>query len=207
MSMQVITETNHAWNSIRIDGVWYPCDATWGAGSCSDHVFHKKFKKFWWLTPPEQFVYTHLPAKKQEDSLLVLERWLCLPPKSVKTWTLQHFAATLPLSHEYFESPLRIVSDHNSPEIQLSSGQMATIMLKETGSGDDRQYLLARFKNSAGKEVDLEMPSYKLGTRTHQIVVAAPRACGAYELSLYRSATQYGSSYRSFVKYKVVVVR
>jgi transglutaminase-like putative cysteine protease len=47
---------NHAWNAVQIDGTWHLLDSTWGAGDVDSFVMD-----FWFLTPPEQFVFTHCP--------------------------------------------------------------------------------------------------------------------------------------------------
>jgi hypothetical protein len=47
---------NHAWNAVQIDGAWCLIDSTWGAGIVDSFVLD-----FWFLTPPEHFVYTHCP--------------------------------------------------------------------------------------------------------------------------------------------------
>jgi hypothetical protein len=52
----------HAWNTVRIDGQWRLIDATWGAGHLDgQNRFVPDTDEFYFLTPPEQFIYTHLP--------------------------------------------------------------------------------------------------------------------------------------------------
>lgn len=51
----------HAWNAVNIDGKWYLLDATWGAGYVYEKKFHFRHNEFFFLTPPPQFVFTHLP--------------------------------------------------------------------------------------------------------------------------------------------------
>ncbi|MDO8652835.1 MAG: transglutaminase domain-containing protein [Undibacterium sp.] len=72
---------NHVWNAIKIDGEWRMIDATWGAGYVKDGKYSKALSEAFFLVPPEQFVFSHLPA---EDS-----------------WQLQH---TPHLSQQEFES-------------------------------------------------------------------------------------------------------
>ena len=56
-----VPKVSHEWNCIKIDGVWTPCDSTWAAGSVgADFQFTKRYDDFWWMTPPDQFIYTHL---------------------------------------------------------------------------------------------------------------------------------------------------
>lgn len=53
---------DHAWNAVKINGEWQLLDATWGAGySDENNQFVRSFSDFWFLTPPNQFIYTHYP--------------------------------------------------------------------------------------------------------------------------------------------------
>ncbi|UEC43069.1 MAG: hypothetical protein METHAR1v1_1060021 [Methanothrix sp.] len=53
---------NHAWNAVKIDGEWRLVDSTWGAGYLDPRAgFVEKFEEFYFLTPPEDLVWTHLP--------------------------------------------------------------------------------------------------------------------------------------------------
>jgi len=53
--------TNHAWNAVKIGDGWYLIDSTWGAGSSDGINFVRRFDEHYFLTPPEQFIYDHLP--------------------------------------------------------------------------------------------------------------------------------------------------
>lgn len=62
---KVQDQSNHAWNGVKIDGVWRLVDPTWGAGYLDpEDGFVRGFEEFYFLTPPEELVWTHLP----EDS-------------------------------------------------------------------------------------------------------------------------------------------
>jgi len=54
--------SNHAWNAVRINGSWYLIDCTWGAGFVDDNgKFVREFDAHYFMTPPSEFVYDHLP--------------------------------------------------------------------------------------------------------------------------------------------------
>ena len=54
--------SNHAWNAVRIEGQWQLADSTWGAGHLDpEKGFVQRFEEFYFLTPPEDLVWTHLP--------------------------------------------------------------------------------------------------------------------------------------------------
>lgn len=55
--------SNHAWNAVRINGSWYLIDCTWGAGFVDDQGrFVREFDGHYFMTPPSEFVYDHLPV-------------------------------------------------------------------------------------------------------------------------------------------------
>jgi hypothetical protein len=67
---QVFESANHAWNAVKIDGIWKPLDATWGAGYVSsDKEFVKSYNESYYMPDPEHFIFTHLP-QVQEWQLL-----------------------------------------------------------------------------------------------------------------------------------------
>jgi Transglutaminase-like superfamily len=57
-----LTQTNHAWNAVRLDGDWQLIDATWGAGYLKDKEFVKRFTPLYFLIDPEKLIFSHLPA-------------------------------------------------------------------------------------------------------------------------------------------------
>ncbi|MBN2289074.1 MAG: hypothetical protein JXQ83_07040 [Candidatus Glassbacteria bacterium] len=62
--------TNHAWNAVELDGEWYFLDCTWGAGRPNEqNVFIREFEDYYFLTPPEELVYTHFPTDPAQQHL------------------------------------------------------------------------------------------------------------------------------------------
>lgn len=57
--------TNHAWNLAKIDGKWKLFDVTWASGYGEavngKLVTVSRFEDFWFDTPPDAFIFTHLP--------------------------------------------------------------------------------------------------------------------------------------------------
>jgi hypothetical protein len=58
---QKITRSNHAWNAVKVDGQWRLVDSTWGAGALGDKKFIKRYRDYFFLTPQDQLIFSHLP--------------------------------------------------------------------------------------------------------------------------------------------------
>ena len=56
-----ISGTNHEWNIIKLDDIYYQIDSTWGAGYLSGRYFKKEFKEFYFCPEPEQLFASHFP--------------------------------------------------------------------------------------------------------------------------------------------------
>jgi len=80
------TETNHAWNAVKIKGAWKLFDATWGSGAGENVngklVSKMEFDPIWFATEPKIFIYTHLPEEQKWQSLadpITLEKYENIP--------------------------------------------------------------------------------------------------------------------------------
>lgn len=58
---------NHAWNSIKLDGIWYLVDATTGSGTSDANCkkFHKKFNSGLFMVNPEDMILSHFPDQPE----------------------------------------------------------------------------------------------------------------------------------------------
>jgi hypothetical protein len=80
------TETNHAWNAVKIKGAWKLFDTTWGSGG-GDNVNGKfaskmAFAPVWFATEPKIFIYTHLPEEQKWQGLadpITMEKYERMP--------------------------------------------------------------------------------------------------------------------------------
>ncbi len=80
----------HAWNAVRLEGRWWLLDATWGAGHLDGRKFVRRFSEHYFLTPPDQLIFTHLPDNA---------RWQLLP----RPLTAQQFVAQPRVDRALFE--------------------------------------------------------------------------------------------------------
>jgi hypothetical protein len=60
-------DNSHAWNAVKIDGVWHLLDATWAAGYVNPEVtkFTRKVAPGHFKTPPAWFAQSHLPEDEK----------------------------------------------------------------------------------------------------------------------------------------------
>ncbi|CAF3789237.1 unnamed protein product [Rotaria sp. Silwood1] len=85
-----LKQSLHAWNSIVLDQYTYLIDPTWGAGG---RDYDKKLEDFYFLTSPEEFIYTHYVNGYQLlDPEITKEEFLTLP---VMKSTYYRFGLTL----------------------------------------------------------------------------------------------------------------
>lgn len=83
---QRMTETNHAWNAVKIDKQWRLFDVTWAEGNGKNVngklVSTKKFQPFWFDVDPKAFVFTHYPVNTKWLNLgepMTLKQFETLP--------------------------------------------------------------------------------------------------------------------------------
>jgi transglutaminase-like putative cysteine protease len=103
-----LQQATHVWNAVKLNGHWYLLDATWGAGSEKE----KKLEEFYFLTSPDQMIYTHLPTE---------DMWQLLSPPITK----QQFLDLPLVKSTYYRlnlkliSPKQCVTETNQPLFQV----------------------------------------------------------------------------------------
>ncbi len=86
------TESDHAWNAVKIDGKWKLIDLSWAAGAVDNNrKFQKRFNDVYFCTDPDKFALNHFP----DDP-----RWL-LTKKSPKEFAEAPFFFTEYLRSDY----------------------------------------------------------------------------------------------------------
>ena len=83
MLEELAEEPNHAWTAVTLDGDFHLIDSTWGAGyMAEDKSFVKRFNEFYFLTPPDQMIYSHFPQDGKWqllDEYVPRDKFLDLP--------------------------------------------------------------------------------------------------------------------------------
>jgi len=72
----ILEEPDHEWNKVKINGVWYLIDATWGAGSVSEDasgkiIFIAEPNMDWFLLDPLVSIYSHFPEDSKNQLIEV----------------------------------------------------------------------------------------------------------------------------------------
>lgn len=89
--------SNHAWNAVKLDGVWHLMDATWGSGLVNDEVtkFTAKFNDYYFMPPAERLFRTHWPDNPQ---------WQCFEtPRTAEAFADQPHLSRLPDHIQLFD--------------------------------------------------------------------------------------------------------
>jgi hypothetical protein len=80
------SETNHAWNVIKINHQWKLVDVTWGSGSGTTKdnklVSTSRFDPYWFCVEPKEFIFRHLPEETHwqlTNSFITLAQYEDLP--------------------------------------------------------------------------------------------------------------------------------
>lgn len=95
--------SGHAWNAVFLEDRWQLVDVTWAAGKADAQLKYKKeFDDYWFCTPAEQFVYTHLPKEEQ---------WQLVD----KPWSAAQFKALPLIRGEFFRLGLKLAADTRQP--------------------------------------------------------------------------------------------
>lgn len=98
VSGQLQAQPDHAWSVVKIDDKWQLLDCTWAAGFInSQNQFVRQQCDYYFLTPPGDFVFDHLP----EDP-----KWQLVD----KPVTKDEYALMVYLRPPFFENEMKLVS-------------------------------------------------------------------------------------------------
>jgi hypothetical protein len=156
---------NHAWNAVRIDGEWKLVDATWGAGHLDpEEGFVERFEEFYFFTPPEELIWTHLP----EDPA-----WQLLDPPISR----DEFERLVYAKPAFFNNDMKILGPEGGT---IASDDGATVSL----SVPQDVRVAAHFFDGAERKLPARFAQVQW-SNGGVVVRAAPPGPGEYTLRIY----------------------
>ncbi|MBP3709236.1 MAG: hypothetical protein J6I73_02320 [Treponema sp.] len=63
------SNSNHAWNIVKINNAWYVVDCIWDSGYMDGRVAKQKYTTDWLFLKPEHMIYTHFPNDSRKQLL------------------------------------------------------------------------------------------------------------------------------------------
>ncbi|CAF1015925.1 unnamed protein product [Didymodactylos carnosus] len=185
----LLTETDHAWNSVQIDNHWYLIESTWGAGSLDDNrKFNKKLNTYYFLSRPEEFIYNHLPEE---------EKWqLLASPITMKQYM------TLPaVWPQYFKFKLEIVHPKSNIVQLLNNESYTTIQIRAPVNVE----LIGSLK--LGNEKIKGGAYVRFDSEQHLwFCYFAPPSTGFYEIMIYAKEKSNSGFYPSAIQFNLEVI-
>ncbi len=176
------TEINHGWNAVKIDGNWYLIDATWGAGHIENNQFISKFNPYYFATPPEQFIYDHLPQDPQ---------WQLLSNQFTKA----KFESLPATSAQFFTTGLKFVS-HSTNTIQANDRVAINLAAPPN--------IIVTARLSSGSNPLPNSYTFVQQNQGNIIVNASFPGAGNYELEIFAKQKGETGQYPHVITYKII---
>ena len=176
---------NHAWNAVKIDGQWQLIDTTWGAGYLDEKKkrFVRQFQDYYFLPPPEQFIYDHFPKQAH---------WQLLKPSISKP----EYDKLVYLRPAFFRTGLAVGS-HSQGTIKTRN--QVTIVLK----APENALLSAKLLLDNRYEVDKSHTAIRQKAGQYEIRVTFPRP-GKHTLRLFTKRQSESGAYRWALDYRII---
>ncbi|MDM8546179.1 transglutaminase domain-containing protein [Candidatus Venteria ishoeyi] len=176
------SDSNHAWNAIKIQGNWYLIDSTWGAGYVDGkNTFVRKFNEHYFLASPKEFIYTHFPENSH---------WQLLEKKL----TFEEYTNLVYLRPAFFDNNLLLNSHY---KYLIKTNDELTIIL----SAPDDVSLLAELEQY-GKKLNKSFITIKKHGEKRYIQARLPYF-GDYILRLFAKRYQDTENYKWVLDYKI----
>ncbi|RKR08410.1 transglutaminase superfamily protein [Flavobacterium sp. 90] len=142
--------SNHAWNTVQIDGKWILIDATWGQGYLDEkrQVAVKKFTPIYFDMIPEYFYMTHFPESSMYASNTGNKEAFLNGPLIYGSFVKENCEVVMPFSGI----------------IKANDGDKITFKIKNLSRIDDLYYL-----DKKGERVQIENPKEEDGILEFQV--------------------------------------
>lgn len=110
---------DHVWNAVQISQYWYLVDVTCGAGYLDENqVFKRELNPYYFLPPPNELIYHHLPAA---------ERWQLLK----NPINMAQYMQMPKLWPQFFQHDLRLLYPNDTVHVDLDPRQSyATVLIQ-----------------------------------------------------------------------------
>lgn len=186
-----LSEVNHAWNAVSINGSWYLIDPSWGSGRLeADGRFNKSFDPHYFMTPPEELIYDHLPEEAQ---------WQLLD----KPISKREFEERVYVKPEYFKYGIKAISHQNAVidaegpicvALYVPDGIILSARLTKLGDG-----------NAISSDSSASSPSAIFDQREDDLykAYALPPSPGAYLLKIFAKPGGSPGDYQWAMEYRL----
>ncbi|GAB7257054.1 transglutaminase domain-containing protein [Polaribacter sp. OB-PA-B3] len=125
-----VSETNHAWNAVKLNDKWIILDPTWAAGYLMNGKWTRKFNPYFYDIPKDKFFKTHLP----EESIWVLR---------LGRITKKEFYNQPIYGQEFLASTIELISPKNGI-IKIKKGENIVLKFKNLS---EKASMLYNYKN------------------------------------------------------------
>ena len=134
------SNSNHAWNAVKINNKWIYIDATWGAGSVVNGKWKSFFKPYYYNMPKEKVLKSHLP----ESSLCQLK---------LDTISKEKFYDQPIYTNKFLNTDIELIAPLEGIIKKNKSGEI-TIQLK---NAVDKEILIGFIGSKIAKRPDIEV--------------------------------------------------
>lgn len=172
----------HAWNGVRLGGEWYLLDSTFGYAFVKENnQFFQKLEKYYFLTPPEDFIFSHFPKDP---------KWQLLNEPISR----DDFVGMLNVRPAFFHFNVASVS-HTGAIISMDEEAAVRLFIPE-------DVALTADLYAGGEKLDKRHTFVRNLGRDHEILVRTPSA-GEFVLSISGKPWGDEGEYSSICTYKL----
>lgn len=181
----IMVNSNHAWNSIQLDGQQYLIDCTWGSGYISDDdKFVRSYREYYFLVDPNFLIWTHLPENPEFQMIN-------------KIISKDEFDILPHVSRSFFENRINFVGNHRV-------GYVVENELSLSYKIDDKIKLFCKLKDES-EENTYEGVTYITKQDGNTNIKLRPPSSGNFFLQILSKTEDGANSYSGSIEYLITV--